>query len=101
MRRRDQHHTAVAVALPTIQICAARCLTIRAGIVSAGQTSVKIITETDVFLMLMFMVPQVRDAHLGFMPAVRRHCRPAELNRQHYEKNDNENKAHRRQFTLL
>jgi len=81
MRRRDQHHTAVTVAMPTIQIGAPRCRAIRAGIVRAGQTSVKIITETDVFLMLMLMVPQVRCAHLGFVPAVRRDCRPAELER--------------------
>ncbi len=96
MRRRDQHHTAVTVAMPTIQIGAPRCRAIRAGIVRAGQTSVKIITETDVFLMLMLMVPQVRCAHLGFMPAVRRHCRPAELERQQSEQEDDENTAHRR-----
>ncbi len=96
MRRRDQHHTAVAVAMPTIQICAARCRAIRAGTVSAGQPSVKKITETDVFLMLMLMVSQVRGAHLGFMPAVRRHCRPAELERQQSEQEDDENTAHRR-----
>jgi hypothetical protein len=47
-------------------------------------------------LMLMLMVSQVRGAHLGFMPAVRRHCRPAELERQQSEQEDDENTAHRR-----
>ena len=45
----------------------------------------------------MVLVTEVLDAGLGLMPAVRRHGRPAELERQKGEQDDGKNSAHRQE----
>lgn len=48
-------------------------------------------------LMLMFVVTKVSDSSLlCIMSAVRRHSRPAELERQQYKQNDGEEAVHSR-----
>ena len=43
---------------------------------------------------LVLVVAQVLDVLTGFVPAIRRHCRPAELERQQGEHKDREPAAH-------
>ena len=48
---------------------------------------------------LVLVMAQVLNMLAGFVPAIRRHCRPAELERQQGEHEDREPTAHEKSLT--
>ena len=84
---RCQHTGAAAVAVAAIGIGSAGQLGVRLGIVAVGGR-----IRRGNAVVLVLVVAHMRAT--GFMRAVRRHGRPAELQGQQGEKNDGEPAAH-------
>ena len=70
---------------------------IRVHIGDGGWIGVQPGSVAGVCMVLVVVVTEVLDAGLGLMPAVRRHGRPAELERQKGEQDDGKNSAHRQE----
>ena len=70
---------------------------IRVHIGDGGWIGVQPGSVAGVCMVLVVVVTEVLDTGLGLMPAVRRHGRPAELERQKGEQDDGKNSAHRQE----
>ena len=67
------------------------------GICVCIQIRVQPGTVAGVSVVLVVVVTEVFDPGLGLVPTIRRHRRPAELERQEGEQNDGEKTAHERE----
>ena len=70
---------------------------IRVQIRSGGWIGVQPGPIAGVCVMLVVVVTEVLDPGLGLVPTVRRHRRPAELERQEGEQDDGEEATHERE----
>ncbi len=79
--------------MAAVQVHGTGCLVAR-GICSRTQVRNRLRTADGVGVVLVLVVTEVRCAGLLLVPTVRRHGRPAELERQKGEQDDGENSTH-------
>lgn len=80
--------------MTAVQVHGAGCLFAR-GICSRNQVRNRLGVADGVRVVLVLVVTEVRCAGLLLVPAIRRHGRPAELERQKGEQDYGENSTHR------
>jgi hypothetical protein len=87
-----QHGAAVTVAVAAIDLQGARGLVVR-----GRQIDKRLGIDSGIGVLRMRVMTEMPSAGRRFMPAVRRHGRPAELERQQGEQDDGEEAAHRQE----